>query len=398
MPDAVSEHVVAQHQADRDHDASVLSCLHTVASISRSHGGPSRTIPALCSALSVDDVRVGLVTLRHSPDDVPVDPTISHRAARQDFQCGMRAAISRFIQDQHTQLIHDHGLWLSSNHAVVSASRSLNCPLIISPRGMLEPWTLRYRMWKKRLAWLSYQKRDIKAANLLHATSQMENENLRRLGLRQPIAVIPNGVSIPDLPLSTVEDKPQRTALFLSRIHPKKGLMDLVSAWAKVRRTGWRLVIAGPDEAGYQSVVAAEVARQGLQESVEFIGSIDGQHKWRTLAAADLFVLPTLSENFGVVVAEALAAGVPVITTTAAPWHWLVDHQCGWWIPTGTDALCAALDDAIRLEPQQRRTMGQRGRQLVADRFAWPVIAQKMKQVYDWILHGGQRPEHILTD
>src|SRR5262249_35021942 len=163
---------------------------------------------------------------------------------------------------------------------------------------------------------------------------------------RQPLAVIPNGVDLPATLPSARTGGGTRRALLLSRIHPQKGLVNLVNAWARVRPARWALVIAGPDDGGHQSRIEAPAARAGIGDRVEFAGSIEDARKWDMYASADLFVLPTHNENFGIAIAEALAAAVPVITTKAAPWPGIVRHRCGWWVDLGVDALAAALAEA----------------------------------------------------
>jgi len=353
-----------------------LRIIMTVASLNVDHGGPSRTIPALCDALDRIGVSAPIVTR---------DETGAGRAALQNAR---RTSV---------RLIHDNGMWLPSNHAAAVAARRLGVPFVVSPRGMLEPWSLQHRGFKKRIAWRVFARRDLEGAALLHATSVMEAENFRALGLRQPAAVIPNGVDLPEMP----DDRPRaevRTALFLSRVHPKKGLLNLVAAWARVRPPGWRLVIAGPDESGHRAEVEVAIRTARLESTVSFAGSVAGEAKRRLFLDADLFILPTYSENFGVAVAEALAHGVPVITTRAAPWSDLESERCGWWISTGVDPLATTLNDATRLDDDTRIAMGQRGRALVARNFAWDGIARNMRDVYRWLIDGGASPACVRHD
>jgi glycosyltransferase involved in cell wall biosynthesis len=256
---------------------------------------------------------------------------------------------------------------------------------------MLEPSALEHRRIRKWVAWQLFQGRDLADTALLHATAVSEADQLRRLGVATPIAVIPNGVDVPDhvLPSPTGDSK---TVLFLSRLHKIKGPLDLVTAWDAVRPPGWRLIIAGPDEDGYRAVVEAAVRRRGLQSSIKMMGSVDGVAKSQLLFGADLFVLPTHSENFGIVVAEAMAHGLPVITTHKAPWSVLTSHQCGWWIPDCVGDLIETLRVATGTTIAERRAMGQRGRRLVQERFGWSQIASDMEAVYRWILDGGEIP------
>jgi len=259
---------------------------------------------------------------------------------------------------------------------------------------MLEPWAFGYRRWKKLPVWLLWEKRGLESS-VLHVTSEQEAINIRALGLRAPIAVIPIGIDLPELPLSRGAVTAERRALFLSRIHPIKGLLNLVEAWRRVRPRGWRLCIAGPDECGHLNVVQRAVREAGLAGVVDFVGPVYGKEKQELLNSADLFILPTFSENFGVVVGEALASGVPVITTKGAPWSWLLSHRCGWWVDIGVEPLAAAISEATQCTTSELHAMGERGRRLVEERFSWPKIAQQMKAVHEWVLGGGPRPEWV---
>jgi glycosyltransferase involved in cell wall biosynthesis len=263
---------------------------------------------------------------------------------------------------------------------------------------MLEPWAFRYRRWKKLPVWLLWERRGLQSSAVLHATSEQEATNIRALGLRAPIAVIPNGVDVPDLPPPGNRAHEQRRAVFLSRIHPVKGILNLIEAWRQVRPHGWSLLIAGPDEANHLSSVQAAVRQAGLTPTVKFVGPVYRQQKQDLLNSADLFILPTFSENFGIVVAEALASAVPVITTKGAPWKCLETHGCGWWVDVGVPPLARALSEATQCSQTELRQMGLRGRHLVAEKFAWPPIALQMRAVYEWCLGGGPRPEWVRTE
>jgi glycosyltransferase involved in cell wall biosynthesis len=231
------------------------------------------------------------------------------------------------------------------------------------------------------------------------ATSQTEYEYIRSQGLHQPIAVVPNGI---ELPASTVAcrtapvDRAVRTALFLSRIHPVKGLVNLVRAWGDVRPEGWRLLVVGPDEDGHLVEVMRVVREEGVGECITFAGEVGAEDKAALFSEADLFILPTFSENFGVAVAEALSFGIPVITTQGAPWSDLETHGCGWWIPVGVEPLVRALRVATTMPHARLFAMGQRGRSYV-QRYEWTAIASELASVYRWMFGAGDRPSTVHT-
>jgi len=160
----------------------------------------------------------------------------------------------------------------------------------------------------------------------------------------------------------------------------------LVEAWARVRPPGWLLQIAGPDEANHQKELEKAVVAAGLCEVVRFTGPVEGRMKVSTFFSADLFVLPTHSESFGLVVAEALAHGLPVLTTTGAPWSILPEKHCGWWVEATVDGIAEGLRQATTLDSQKLRAMGEKGRALVIAEFGWKRIANLMLSTYEAIL------------
>jgi glycosyltransferase involved in cell wall biosynthesis len=239
--------------------------------------------------------------------------------------------------------------------------------------------------------------------------------------------VIPNGVDVAAfagtgdreaISRRWPECRGKRVALFLSRLHPLKGLGMLIDAWAEIPHAGWQLLVVGTDEAGHEAEIKARVERRGLAGAVTFGGPRYGDEKVAVMQAADLFVLPTHSENFGIVVAEALACGVPVITTKGAPWGEILGEEgsnappdgaagssaspggaagssappdgaagssgrCGWWVDVGVDPLARALEEAMSLTDEERRAMGENGRRLVEAKYQWPMIAARMARVYE---------------
>lgn len=389
-----------------------ICIFHTVASLRKSAGGPSRSVTALCAALGQLGVPVDLFSQdvpAATPDDGNVIPSadvvrttlieaVHLPLVRISYAPTLSAALCERGSTVKNGLFHDHGLWLPINRTVAMVARQLAMPRIVSLRGMLEPWAMNHKAWKKRLAWNLYQRRDLESAAVLHATAEQEAESFRQLGLRQPIAIIPNGTDLPEWRDLAYPKGTPRKILFLSRIHQKKGLLELVQAWQIVKPTGWKMIIAGPDEGGHQKIVEAAIQHAGLQDDFEFTGSVYGDDKEALYRSADLFVLPTFSENFGLVVAEALACGVPVITTKGAPWQGLHTHRCGWWIDIGVEPLVAALREATTLPPDTLREMGQRGRVYVEQNFGWPGIAQQMLSVYRWVLGQGDKPDCVMRD
>jgi glycosyltransferase involved in cell wall biosynthesis len=362
-----------------------MRILLTVPSLRPETGGPARSVPGLANALADRGVEAHV----WSPDMPQILPSM----VRFTVHCGtLEAALD---QINKLDLIHDNGLWLPMNHRVARESKRRGISRIVSPRGMLEPWALNQKKWKKRCAWWVYQRRDLHSASMLHATAESEFRQFRQLGLPCAVTTIPNGVELSAI----VEKSPVRsgpkTALFLSRIHSKKGLPLLVDAWAKVNPDGWRMLVVGPDENGHRMEVETLVKKAGLSGQWDFCDALEGDAKRRIYETADLFILPTHSENFGIAVAEALAHGLPVITTHGAPWIMIEEGHCGWWVPVSVAGVASALDDATRRSSDELVAMGRRGQALVKKHFSWDRVAEEFIDCYQWLLGSRSKPECV---
>lgn len=386
--------------------------IHIVPSMGESGGGPPRSVGQLCDHL-VASMDVHLVTAEDPEDSlVALDERIQKHLVKGENRTilgriqasGFAQTLQQLHQQQNLSLCHQHGIWLRCSHETTRFASRNNIPLIIAPRGMLEPWAINNSKWKKKLAWVLYQKRDLEKVTAFHATAQSEAKSIRRLGFKQPIAVIPNGVELPQLHSVTEweglkvkrSEGSVRTALFLSRINPKKGLPMLLDAWKKIAPEGWRLVIAGNDDSNHLSVVERKIRELGLGDQVEIAGPLFGEAKERVYQEADLFVLPTYSENFGIVIAEALGYGVPVLTTTGCPWQELQAHNCGWWVDPTPEGIEVGLRSALESSDSERREMGVRGRELVKQKYLWPAIAQNMSEFYEWLLGKSDKPDFVV--
>ena len=380
-----------------------MTAAHVVAGLDALDGGPAYSVPRLAAALA----QSGLGQTVHAVGDGPQNSNSPIQLCAQNFVSvpGLRslrlsAELKRALVSRAAtaDLFHAHGLWLMPNVYAGAISRDAGKPLIVSPRGMLAPAALQFSRGKKRLFWHLLQRRAYAGAALWHATSSEEAQDIRNFGITTPIAVIPNGIDLPAQVAAHLDAGKLRTVLFLSRLHPKKNIPTLLEAWRQInaRLPDWQLVIAGPDERGYAAQLNLQVANGNIQR-VRFVGPVYGAAKNTLLQNADLFVLPTLSENFGIAVAEALASGVPAIVSKGAPWHGLSAERAGWWIDQGVEPLVSALLEATGLASSERRAMGLRGRQWMARDFGWDRIAQQMKSAYGWVLGSGDRPACVMT-
>jgi glycosyltransferase involved in cell wall biosynthesis len=354
----------------------------TVDSLESLHGGPSRSVPALVRALVAEGVDAELWCLRG--DSQYSDIQVREFASTKELVSALKQLMGQDV------VLHDNGIWLYFNWQVCQAAAEVGIPYVISPRGMLEPWSLHQGRWKKKLAWKSYQHRLLANASLLHATSVMEAGGFRRAGLRAPITVQPNGVELPPERAKGGEEK--RTVVYLSRLHTKKGLDMLLQAWSELALQGWKLNLVGGGELDYVEGLKRKARLLGLEESVVFSGEAKDAAKWDHLRQADFFVLPSFSENFGIVVAEALAAGLPVITTTGTPWTQLDQKSCGMCIPPEKEALKAAILHYAKMSSAERERQGSFGRAWVQADFSWGAAARGLRLEYDRLSHKAAPP------
>ena len=303
---------------------------------------------------------------------------------------GMAPAIAALAPD----IVDVQGIWTYPSLANLRHARRTGTPYLVTPRGMLDPWARRNSAWKKKIAGTLFEQAHLKGACALRATAEMEAQYFRDMGLTNPIAVVPNGLTLPDL--APRSDRDLRSILFLSRIHPKKGVDFLLQAWATLQAEfpDWEIVIAGIDENGHEADLKALTRNLGLSR-VRFVGEAHGDAKQKLYRDADLFVLPTHAENFGLVVAEALAQETPVITTRNAPWQGLESEACGWWIDLDQGLLTDTLRQALSRPAQDLAAMGRRGRAWVQRDFAMSQVAEKMREVYLWAARRGARPEYV---
>lgn len=386
-----------------------LACFLTTG-LSRSAGGPFFSVSGLAKAVNASSLAEAAVVgcYRDRPEwssdskqwdgvDLRARPCRGMLSSR-DLCREASAALSQ--QPRRQSIMHLHGLWDAASVATGMLLRRRSSPLVVSPRGMLEPWALNQSRLKKKAAWIAWQRNVLMRSAMLHATSREEYLHFRTLGLRAPVAVIPNGLEFPvGLDERSARGEPigqLKRCLFLSRIHPKKGLPMLLQAWEALKPAGWRLHIAGDGDARYVQEMKTLAGSLGVD--ARFEGELSGDAKWRFLASGSLFVLPTYSENFGIAVTEAMAVGLPVITTTGAPWSVLASRGMGWWVAPQTDSLRQALDDALSQPEDQLAAMGVRAKAYARSEFGWPAIGERMAQCYRWLCDGGECPADVLLN
>lgn len=281
-------------------------------------------------------------------------------------------------------LLHINCCWYPLCALTQKWAQKLGYKIILSPHGMLEPWVLQKNHWTKKMpALFLYQKRAIKNADMLVATAPTEQQNIYKLGLNNKITIIPNGIQIDKISCKETWEK-SKTILFLALLRPNKGAHLLIEAIALIKSSlqDWKVIIAGKGDNNYTSYLNQLILKYNLESIISLPGAIYGDSKWELYKKADIFVLPTLNENFGIVIAESLLCGTPVITCKGAPWKELIDKKCGWWIERTPQDIADTIYQAINLEDKELKAMGTRGREYIINNFAANNIAYKMSEMY----------------
>lgn len=383
-----------------------MRVIHVIPAIAEEASGPSYSVVRLCQSLIEAGEDVTLAALDWSP--LPSIPGFMKMfpLGVGPRRLGRSPEMSRWLMSETAEgqvdVVHSHGMWQMNAVYPGKAAKSGKAKLVVSPRGAFSAWAMKHGSRFKKIFWPLLQRPALVRASCFHATSEVECEDIRRLGFNQPVAVIPNGIDVPELIRRT--PGPLLTVLFLGRIHPVKGVDVLLNAWAGVmdRFPDWRLLVVGTDmgygvQGGYLEQMKALAAKLKLKR-MEFVGPLYGEAKWSAYREADLFILPTHSENFGMTVAEALAAGTPAIVTKGAPWGGLEKQGAGWWIANGIDALVAGLKEAMGQSPDELAQRGMNGREWMMREFSWQTVGSRMDQTYHWLIKGGEIPSWVRMD
>lgn len=368
-----------------------MKLCHIVPSLEDRHGGPSKSVRALANSLASLGESVELLTTAEAGAPVTLDgrdaATIRMFPRVMPRWLARSPELHAHLRSAGFDCVHHHSLWLRPLHYAHAAARHGQVPLVISPRGMMSGWAYAHRRWRKALAGALVHPGAFAGAAGWHATSPEEADDIRKLGFRQPVCVSPNGVTVPtDLDLAVARTawlelcplaRTRPVALFYSRFHRKKRLRELIDLWLSAPRGDWLLLVAGIAEDYTAAGLNALIAAAGGGERIVVL---DGTGRPPPYAAASLFLLPSHSENFGLVIAEALAAGVPSLVTDRTPWSGLGANQCGWCVPW--ENFGATLATALATRPSELEAMGRRGRDWAARDYSWERAARLLGEFY----------------
>jgi poly(glycerol-phosphate) alpha-glucosyltransferase len=308
------------------------------------------------------------------------------------------------LREANLDLLHVHGLWMYPAIASMRWARHMSRPYLTSIHGMLDPWAVKNSYWKKKLASLLYQNNHLRHAACLHALTESEARSIRASGLTNPICVIPLGIDIPEntnIFHSVAQE--MKVLLYLGRLHPKKGLTNLIYAWKKLQGKNlscakeWILEIAGWDQDGYEQDLKTLCKELGIESSVRFIGARFGSDKESTYRSANAFILPSFSEGLPMVVLEAWAHKLPVLMTPQCNLPEGFQAGAANRIQTDVDGIVSGLEKLMLMSDPERECMGESGRKLVLNSFSWKTITGHIRSVYQWILSRDNKPDCVHT-
>lgn len=295
-------------------------------------------------------------------------------------------------------IYHAHGVWMLHSTQMARYAHKHGKPYVITPRGMLYPQALAHNPLIKKIFLAVYQGRTLREAAAIQCTCIEEMQHYRNLGFKNPVAVIPNPIEVPEqLVVRSLPDNVFRIG-YLGRIHPRKRVERLIYALDYMLKNGNEncelLVIGGGDE-NYENFLKTEVQRLGLEAKVEFTGFISGKQKEDAINSLCILTVPSDFENFGNIVTEALVHGVPVIASKGMPWQELPKYQCGWWISNDQDTINKTIEAAYELSSDKLLDMGRNGQALMKSNYSVEALAIKMRSLYNWILGKEPKPDFV---
>lgn len=381
-----------------------LRVLHVSLNASHVGGGVATYIWRATKALHEQGVinHVACVTdadLEHDAAERLPHAELIHGPAFPGRTLGAAPRLWREISEQmdKVDVVHLHGLRASIIWSAASLARKKKVPFVISPHGQLHPWLLSQRRTRKLIVDTLFTRRDVRSCSGLHAVSEPEADDIRRYMPQASVTTVPIGIDpspyLQQRSAGVIESKWPEVAgksilLYCSIMTPRKGLPMLASAWSSLasRFPGWHLVIAGMDLEGYLDTVRQDFAASVEGGTASILGRVTEDEKAELLQRAELLVLPTLSEAFGMIILESLSSATPVVTTTGAPWSHIPDRGCGWWVEPTVGQIETALETAMAMDDAGRAAMGERGRRMVLEEYTWQTSAQKLVAMYRQVI------------
>jgi len=392
-----------------------MKIINLIENLDDTYGGPAKSVPYMCKYLNDIDVDTEMLSIKYNENEH--NSIVSkYKLHWQSFKYNLvkksryskdlKNYLDNHLKKENNIILHTHNSWNYIPYIAYKMSVKHNVPLIMAIRSSLYEWSLQQNRLQKQIAWVLFQKNALKHATCIHITESKELDAVRKLGIKTPVALVPNGVEFDEFKnlKNKIESKKslglnidKKYILFISRLHPKKGLEYLVNGWIKLAQDfkEWDLLIVGPEyDKQYVEEIKINIRNNNLEERVVFKGMLKDQSRVDAFGASDLFVLPSHTENFGIAIAEAMVAKLPVITTHGTPWREIEEKDAGWWVELNQENIDNALEEALGCSDEELKKKGLNGFELI-QKYEWKYQAKKMKQVYEWILGYGDKPEFV---
>jgi len=387
-----------------------MKTINLIENLDDSYGGPAKSVPYMCKYLNDIGVNTEILSIKYHDNEVNsvVDEyNLDWKSFNYDFikkfrySKNLKVYLEQELQKRDDIILHTHNLWNYIPLVAYIKSIKYNIPLLSTIRGSAQLDKL-----QKKIVWYLFQKKILNYSNIVHVTKIEDIALLRNMGIKSKIAYIPNGINIDEF--KTLKDKQKskeslnldlnkKYILFMSRLHPKKGLEYLVNSWIKLanKYKEWDLLIVGPEyDKTYVENIKNSIKKANLENRVTFTGMLKDQDRIDSFGASDLFVLPSHTENFGIAIAEAMAAKLPIITTKGTPWEEIEKYNAGWWVELNQENIDKALENALSLKEYELIQKGLNGFELIK-KYEWKYQAKKMKELYEYILNGGDKPKFV---
>ena len=377
-----------------------MKVLRIIGSLDRVHGGPTTAARAMSHALVRAGAQVEQITtvdggaVEHDDGSPQLEDGVVYRYFRRTTRGTYHHSrgLARYVRDRIASfdVAHVEGLFQHSTVSGCRSARRAGVPYVLGPLGALGQWSIRHRAWKKWPHYYLFDRGYLANAAALHANSPAEARDLERLGFGDRTHLIPLGVDLPVIAARPPRADATLRILFLSRLHPVKGLPVLMEAIAALRDGGakLRLTIAGSGEPAYERTLRALVDQLRLREVVRFAGHIEGAAKDALFRESDVFALTSFQESFGLAVAEALAYRLPVLITPEVGIAEEVRAADAGWVVDPDPRLVTKALSALHDDEQRRLAMGERGARLVAARYSWESTARRLIELYEEVARG----------
>lgn len=379
-----------------------MKVIQTISGLSALSGGPSTCIHDLIVGLLEIGTDVELLTAKCSnPTEHNIgegSPWLKETSYDYKTPLGFSKNIRDALFFSDYDIYHSNALWSYTSHITCKVARNKQKPYVLSPHGMLYPTALKIKYWKKWPMLQVWFNKDIREASCLHTTCIQEMEHCRTFGYKGPIAVIPNPVVFPKDVMCSISKPTDKKIGFLGRLHPIKKIENLLQGAAIAIQQGcapFSIQIMGKGLEDYEKNLHNEVIRLKLQKTVNFVGFVSGKEKYNRLAELRALMVPSLQENFGMIVPESLICGTPVYASLGTPWEELIAYNCGWWNDNSPETIAAVIKEIISKSESEIINMGANGRKLIEEKYEQHKVARMMNDLYEWILNKKNKPDFV---